>query len=92
MEELPVDPNALALAQELRAVAMLLADREVAAEVVAEVLPLARELRARLLGPRASAVRVSPAWQLAWMRTRRSRFSSIQASKRRSSSIGVSWR
>lgn len=52
MEELPVDPNALALVQELRAVATLLADRETDAAAVAEMLPLARDLRARLVGPR----------------------------------------
>lgn len=51
-EELPVDPHALALANELRAVNAALADLEIPSEVFAEALPLARRLRERLEGPR----------------------------------------
>ena len=52
VEELPVDPNALALANELRAVATALADREIGADVAIAALPLARELRGLLGGAR----------------------------------------
>jgi len=51
-ELLPVDPNALAIAEELRAVATALADQDIDAEAAAAALPMARELRSRLEGPR----------------------------------------
>ena len=50
--ELPVDPNALAVADELRAIAVALADLEIPPEAFAEALPLARELRSRFAGAR----------------------------------------
>lgn len=51
-EELPLDSSATALADELRAVATALADREIPPEAFAEALPLAKRLRERLSGPR----------------------------------------
>ena len=51
-EEIPLDPKAVALADELRAVATALADLEIPAEAVAEALLHARALRERLAGPR----------------------------------------
>jgi acyl-coenzyme A thioesterase PaaI-like protein len=52
MEEELLDPNAVALAKELRAVATALADLEIAPEHVARALPFARSLRECLEGPR----------------------------------------
>ena len=46
--ELPVDPNARAVADELRAIGVALADLEIPPEAFAEALPLARELRSRI--------------------------------------------
>ena len=51
VEELPVDPVAVALADELRAITVALVSREVAPEAVAAALPLARALREKLQGP-----------------------------------------
>lgn len=51
-DEIPVDPSAQALANELRAVATALADREIPSQAAAEALPLARAMRDKLSGPR----------------------------------------
>jgi acyl-coenzyme A thioesterase PaaI-like protein len=51
-QEYPVDPQAYALANELREIAAILADRDVTSEAAAAALPLARELRAHIEAPR----------------------------------------
>ena len=51
-EEFPIDPQAFALANELREIATILADCEVSSEGAARALPLARELRAAIEAPR----------------------------------------
>jgi acyl-coenzyme A thioesterase PaaI-like protein len=51
VDELPVDADAAALADELRAITVALVSREVAPGAVAEALPLARALREKLQGP-----------------------------------------
>lgn len=52
IEEDPVDPQAFALANELREIAALLSDREVDPAEASRALALARELREHLEGPR----------------------------------------
>jgi acyl-coenzyme A thioesterase PaaI-like protein len=51
VDELPEDPVAVALADELRAITVALVSREVAPAAVAEALPIARALREKLTGP-----------------------------------------
>lgn len=50
--EVPVDPQAQALADELRAIAAILADCGVTPEAAAAALPLAQQVRAHLDAPR----------------------------------------